>query len=80
MDPAASCVSEATSNGKDVLSCNGTNFQVFGLKVCTPPVVANEDLNKCSTDATFDSANQCCVPAPPEGAGCIIFEVTLKGC
>jgi hypothetical protein len=80
LDPAANCTSEATTNGKDVLSCSGPSFLVFNLKVCTPPVVSNADLNKCSTDATFDSTNQCCVPAPPEGPGCVLFEVKLKGC
>ncbi|MEO6539799.1 MAG: serine/threonine-protein kinase, partial [Ferruginibacter sp.] len=80
LNPAASCESEATSNGKDVLSCGGPSFLVFDLKVCTPPVVANADLDKCSQDATFDSTNQCCVPAPPEGPGCVLFEVKLKGC
>ena len=58
----------------------GSLFLVFDLKVCTPPVVSSDDLGKCSQDATFDSANQCCVAAPPEGAGCTIFEVKLKGC
>lgn len=80
LDPAASCDTESISGERDIISCTGTGFLEFDLKVCTPPVVANEDLNKCSTDATFDSANQCCVPSPPEGAGCILFKVNLKGC
>ncbi|MBC7876287.1 MAG: serine/threonine protein kinase [Anaerolineales bacterium] len=80
LDPAASCETESTSGARDVISCTGTGFLVFDLKVCTPPVVANEDLNKCSADATFDSANQCCVPSPPEGPGCTLFTVNLKGC
>jgi serine/threonine protein kinase len=80
LDPSATCTAEATSNGKDVLSCTGPSFLVFDLKVCTPPVVSNADLDKCSQDATFDSTNQCCIPSPPEGAGCTLFEVKLKGC
>ncbi len=80
LNTEGSCVSEATSSGKNVLSCTGPSFLAFDLKVCTPPVVSNDDLGKCSQDATFDSANQCCVAAPPQGAGCTIFEVKLKGC
>jgi len=75
-----SCVLGGTSSGKNILSCTGPSFLVFDLKVCTPLVVSSGDLGKCSQDATFDSANQCCVPAPPEGPGCVIFQVKLKGC
>ena len=79
-DPQASCVSEANSNGRTVLSCSGPSFLVYDLKVCIPPVVSNSDLNKCLQGDTFDSTNQCCIAAPPQGAGCAIFVVKLKGC
>jgi serine/threonine protein kinase len=79
-DPNGSCIVEATSNGKTVLSCTGPNFLVYDLKVCTPPVILNSDLNKCSLGDTFDSTNQCCIAAPPQGAGCTIYVVKLKGC
>ena len=76
----ATCVSEATSRGRTVLSCSGPSFLVYDLKVCVPPVIENSDLNKCSQDNTFDSANQCCIAAPPESVGCNVFVVRLKGC
>ncbi|MBI5966088.1 MAG: serine/threonine protein kinase [Chloroflexi bacterium] len=79
-DPQASCIFEATSNGRTVLSCSGPSFLVYDLKVCAPPVIPDSDLNKCSQGDTFDSTNQCCIAAPPEGAGCTIFVVKLKGC
>ena len=79
-DPQASCISEATSNGRTVLSCSGPSFLIYDLKVCVPPVVPNSDLDKCSQGDTFDSTNQCCIAAPTEGAGCTIFVVKLKGC
>jgi len=79
-DPQASCISEAVSNGRRVLSCSGPSFLVYDLKVCVPPVIPESDLNKCSTGDTFDSTNQCCIAAPPQGAGCTIFVVKLKGC
>jgi serine/threonine-protein kinase len=79
-DPQASCVSEATSRGRTVLSCSGPSFLVYDLKVCVPPVIQNSDLNKCSQGDTFDSTNQCCVAAPPQGIGCNVFVVKLKGC
>lgn len=74
------CISEATSNGRRVLSCSGPNFQVYDLKVCVPPVIPESDLGKCSLGDTFDSTNQCCVAAPAQGAGCTIFVIKLKGC
>ncbi len=74
------CITEATSNGRIVLSCSGPSFLVFDLKVCSPPLIENSDLNKCSQGDTFDSTNQCCIAAPPEGAGCTIFVIKLKGC
>ncbi len=80
LNAEGSCVSEAVSSGKDVLSCTGSSFLVFDLKVCNPPIISNADLGKCSQDATFDTANQCCVAVPPQDAGCTIFKVTLKGC
>jgi serine/threonine-protein kinase len=80
LNAEGSCILEANSNGKDILSCTGPSFLLFDIKICTPPVISDDDLGKCSQDATFDSANQCCVAAPPEGAGCTIFEVKLKGC
>ena len=74
------CISEATSNGRRVLSCSGPSFLVYDLKVCVPPVIENSDLDQCSAGDTFDSANQCCIAAPPQGAGCTIFVIKLKGC
>lgn len=80
LDPGGSCVSQSMSGGKNILVCTGSNFLVYDLKVCTPPAVSNTDLDKCSQDAIFDSASQCCAAIPPEGAGCAIFQVKLKGC
>jgi hypothetical protein len=79
-DPSGLCIVEATGNGKTVLSCTGPSFLVYDLRVCAPPVILNSDLNKCSQGDTFDSTNQCCIAAPPEGAGCTIYEIKLKGC
>jgi len=30
--------------------------------------------------AIFDAANQCCAAPPPQGAGCAVFKIKLKGC
>jgi len=80
-DPkGGSCRVEAVKGGKQVLSCTGPDFDVMDMNVCAPPVVANADLNKCSSDATYDSANQCCVAMPPAEAGCVILQIKLKGC
>lgn len=80
LNPEGSCKVESVNGGKQLLLCSGTNFLVMDLKVCTPPVLSDADLNQCSSEATFDSANQCCVAIPPQEAGCTVLQITLKGC
>lgn len=79
-NPEGSCKVEVVNGGKQVLTCTGPNFLMLKLKVCTPPIVSRLDAGKCSQDATFDSANQCCVAVPPQDAGCVVQEFQLKGC
>ncbi|MBK8782933.1 MAG: serine/threonine protein kinase [Anaerolineales bacterium] len=80
-DPqGGACRVEAVTEGRQILSCTGPDFTVMDMNVCSPPTVANADLNKCSSDATYDSTNQCCVAVPPAEAGCVILQIKLKGC
>ncbi|MFN3491304.1 MAG: hypothetical protein ACK40V_03695, partial [Anaerolineales bacterium] len=65
---------------RKVLSCTGPDFMPAKLKVCQPLQLSQEELNQCSPDSTFDSANQCCMAIPPQDAGCVILEIQLKGC
>jgi serine/threonine protein kinase len=77
----AKCQVEATSNGKQVVSCVGTNFLILQAKFCLPPPPpAPSDLNQCSPNSTFNPNNQCCMAIAPQDAGCIVQEVQLKGC
>ncbi len=80
INPSLKCAIETTSDGKSIVACTGRQLYSYDLKVCVPPVVANEDLNKCSADSVFLSANQCCAPIPADGAGCTIFKVDLRAC
>ena len=80
LNPKLTCAIETTSNGISIISCTGQQLFSYDLKVCVPPVVASADLGKCTQDSVFDSANQCCVVPPPNGAGCIIFKVDLRSC
>lgn len=80
LHPDGSCRVEAVSGGRQTLSCTGTPFLIMDVKVCNSPVLSNDDLNQCSTDATFNAENQCCVAVPPQDAGCTIVEIKLKGC
>ncbi len=80
LTPEGSCKIESVSGGKQLLLCSGTNFLAMDVQVCTPPVLSEADLNQCSSDATFDSANQCCVTVPPQEAGCTLLQISLKGC
>ena len=80
LNPKLICTKESSSNGRTLISCGGPQLFSYNLKVCVPPVVANIDLNKCAQDSIFNATNQCCVGAPPDGAGCTIFKVDLKGC
>ncbi len=80
-ETGSKCIfSTIRDDGRRVFSCTGPNFQLIELKICAPPVIANEDLGKCSVDGTYDSSNQCCVAIPPAEAGCMILPVQLKGC
>lgn len=76
----ANCVYAGINKGRQVLTCSGTNFLEFSLKVCAPPEIVNEDLGKCSEDGTYNSANGCCVAVPQQDAGCIEAPIILKGC
>ena len=78
--PGFTCAIATTKDGKSVVACTGKPNYSFNLKVCTPPVVSNADLSKCSQDSIFNSANQCCVTKPPDGVGCTIFKVDLRSC
>jgi len=80
LNPKLTCAKETTSNGKTIISCTGQQLFSYNLKVCVPPVVSSADIGKCTQDSVFDSANQCCVAAPPDGAGCTIFKVDLRSC
>lgn len=80
LNPEGLCKVEAVSGEKQILICTGPNFLLMDLKVCAPPIVSNADLDKCSQDATFDSANQCCVAVPAQDAGCTVIQIQLKGC
>lgn len=80
LNQEGSCQIESTSGGRKVISCTGPDFMPAQLKVCQPLQLSAEELNQCSADSTFDSANQCCVAIPPQDAGCIILEVQLRGC
>jgi serine/threonine-protein kinase len=80
LSPKLICTKEQSSNGRTLISCGGPQLFSYNLKVCVPPVVSSENLGKCAQDSVFDTANQCCVMPPPEGAGCTIFKVDLKGC
>jgi serine/threonine-protein kinase len=80
LHPDGSCIEAARSGDRKTITCTGTPFLLLELKVCTPPVISNADLGKCSADATFNSENQCCVAVPPEDAGCIVEPIQLRGC
>ena len=80
LSPDMTCAIETTSDGKSIVACTGRQLYSYELKVCTPPVVANEDLNKCESGSLFEAANQCCVPTPKDGAGCTTFKIDLRSC
>lgn len=80
LHPDGSCRREAVSGGRQTYSCTGTPFLVMDVKVCTPPALSNDELSQCSSDATFNAENQCCVAVPQDEAGCVTLEIQLKGC
>ena len=81
LDPSQlTCVKERSSDGKTLISCTGQELFSYDLKVCVPPVVSSADAGKCAEGELFESANQCCLAPPAEGAGCTIFKVDLRAC
>lgn len=81
LSPDATCKVEGVSDGKQIISCVGTNFLISQAKFCLPlPPPPPSDLNQCSPDSTFNAENSCCMAVPPQDAGCIIQEMKFKGC
>ncbi|MFN8414475.1 MAG: serine/threonine-protein kinase [Anaerolineales bacterium] len=80
LDQGFVCNQQLTSNGTTLISCTGKQLFSFDLKVCQSPVLSNEELGKCSTDSTFNSANNCCAAVPPKEAGCTTIKVDIRGC
>jgi hypothetical protein len=74
------CRVEAVKNGEKVISCTGPSFAVVEVEVCSAIELSSNDLAQCSADNTYNSANQCCVAAPPEKAACKTIKIQLKGC
>jgi serine/threonine protein kinase len=81
IDKELTCLEESTGNGKTIISCTGKRqLYSYMLKVCIPPIVSSADSGKCDQGSTYDTANQCCLVPPAEGAGCTTFKVDLRGC
>jgi len=80
LDEALLCNVETTGNGKTIITCTGQMLYSYKLKVCAPPVIDSADAGKCDQDSTFDSANQCCITTPPDGAGCTVFQADIGAC
>jgi predicted Ser/Thr protein kinase len=74
------CRVESVKNGEKVLSCTGPSFALIELEVCEVPELSEQDLAQCSTDNTYNTANQCCIQLPPEKAACKTIKIQLKGC
>jgi len=76
------CTEAQMLNGQRLISCTGPDLTSFNLKVCSPAptAIATVSGNQCTAGTTFDSANQCCMPAPAADAGCRLFQVDLKSC
>lgn len=80
LHPDGSCRRERAGDERDTYSCTGAAFLLMEVQVCNPPVLSENELNQCSSDATFNAENQCCVAVPRDEAGCVTIEIQLKGC
>jgi hypothetical protein len=80
LDSKFSCKIEKTDKGKTSLSCAGKPVFAFDLKVCAPPNASSSNVGKCAQNDIFDSAHQCCLAPPPEGAGCLVFKTAIRSC
>jgi len=82
ISPEGKCDVVRVKDGIQEIQCTGPFFSDIVIKSCNPPpVLSNEDLNKCAAGSTFNSQNQCCMNvAPKDAAGCSEVTIKMKQC
>jgi serine/threonine-protein kinase len=80
--PGYRCIDVQDVSGERWIQCSGPDLTSFNLKVCNPAPTAAATLagQTCGEGSVFNSASQCCAPAPAADAGCMLFPVDLKSC
>lgn len=79
--PGLKCTQERAVGDRILISCTGKQLFTYGLKLCYPPATPSSEFkDKCGQSDVYNDAGQCCYPAPPVDAGCMIFKVDLRAC
>ncbi|MEW6400390.1 MAG: serine/threonine-protein kinase [Chloroflexota bacterium] len=79
--PGLKCQQERVIGDRILISCTGRELMTYDLKLCfPPPYTPSVHVGKCAESDIYNEANQCCYPAPPLDAGCMIFKVDMRAC
>jgi hypothetical protein len=77
------CDSKTAEGGQQIVACFGPeNLTKFDIQVCIPIPTPSTSavVGQCGEGTEYDYDNACCAPPKPENAGCILYNVSLRGC
>jgi hypothetical protein len=77
------CDTRAPQGGQQVIACFGQeNLTKFMLQVCIPIPTPSTSavVGECAAGTEYNYDNACCAQPKPADAGCIMYEVSLRGC
>ena len=77
------CDFKTLTGGRQVIACFGPeNLTKFMLQVCIPIPTPSTSavVGICGAGTEYDYDHACCTQPKPADAGCIAYEVSLRGC
>jgi tRNA A-37 threonylcarbamoyl transferase component Bud32 len=77
------CDMKTQENGRQVIACFGPeNLSKFMLQLCMPIPTPSTSVvvGQCAEGTEYNYDNACCTAPKPADAGCILYEVSLRGC
>jgi hypothetical protein len=77
------CEAKTQSAAGQIVTCFGaSNLSKFNLQVCIPQPTPSTSVvvGQCEAGNEYNYDNACCTPARPADAGCVTYEVSLRGC
>jgi serine/threonine-protein kinase len=77
------CDLKTQVDGRQVIACHGPeNLSKFMLQLCIPEPTPSTSavVGACAAGTEYDYDHACCTQPKPADAGCITYEVSLRGC